>query len=152
MGRQPRPVRPGTLHPRGGGGPLAARPKLVEILALALEERDRHSGLDRATVARLHATVEAALPATADEAQGFHARPADPVAAFAFVGTRYAARTTADMITALRRAGYDDVAILDLAIAVADANQWARLHRLLGLPPALFTLGATGMAGSPSLG
>ena len=29
---------------------------------------------------------------------------------------------------------------VDLAIAVADANQWARTHRLLGLPPDLFYL------------
>jgi hypothetical protein len=42
------------------------------------------------------------------------------------------------MIDALRATGFDDLAILDLAIAVADANQWARTHRLLGLDPALF--------------
>jgi hypothetical protein len=30
--------------------------------------------------------------------------------------------------------------LLDLAVAIADANQWARLYRLLGLPPELFYL------------
>ena len=37
--------------------------------------------------------------------------------------------------------GYDDIPILDLAIAVAEANQWARIHRLLGLGPELFYVG-----------
>jgi alkylhydroperoxidase family enzyme len=120
--------------------PLRARPKIVEALRLALEERDQRSSLDRATLARVHRTVETALPADDDEARGFHARPADPVEAFAFVGTRYAHRTTDGMIAALRRAGLDDVGILDLATAVADANQWARLHRLVGLRAELFSL------------
>lgn len=116
---------------------LAPRPKLVEALQLALEERGR-SSVDRPTLARIHRTVEAALPVAATDVEGFHTRPADPVEAFAFVGTRYAYRTTAEMIDALRRAGYDDLGILDLAIAVADANQWARTHRLLGLSPDVF--------------
>jgi len=116
---------------------LAPRPKLVEALQLALEERDR-SSVDRATLARIHRTVEAALPVAATDVEGFHPRPPDPVEAFAFVGTRYAYRATAAMIDALRHAGYDDLGILDLATAVADANQWARTHRLLGLPPDLF--------------
>src|SRR5207302_5436107 len=38
-------------------GPVAARPKVVEILALALEERDVRSTLDRSTVERVHAVV-----------------------------------------------------------------------------------------------
>jgi hypothetical protein len=122
--------------------PLATRPKVIEAVALALEERDTRSAVDRATLGRIHRTVEAALPARRDDGEGFHARPADPVEAFAFVGTRYAQRTTAAMIDALRRAGFDDLGILDLAIAVADANQWARLHRLAGLPSALFRLDA----------
>jgi hypothetical protein len=129
-------------HPPGDDlAPLAARPKLIEALQLALEERDQRSSLDRATLARIHHTVEAALPVTRADAEGFHPRPADPVQAFAFVGTRYAYRTTEDMIAALRSAGYDDVGILDLAIAIADANQWARLHRLAGLRPELFYVG-----------
>jgi hypothetical protein len=76
---------------------LASRPKLVEALQLALEERDR-SSVDRATLARIHRTVEAALPVAATDVEGFHARPPDPVEAFAFVGTRYAYRATAAMI------------------------------------------------------
>ncbi len=120
--------------------PIASRPKLVELLGLALEERER-SRLDVETVARIHHAVEAALPARPEDAEGFHARPTDPVEAFAFVGTRYAARATEEMIEALRRAGYDDLGILDLAIAVACANQWARLFRLSGLAPELFYVG-----------
>ncbi len=120
--------------------PLRARPRVIESIALALDERDRASSLDRATLAHVHRTVEAALPRSAEDVTGFHARPADPVGGFAFVGTRYAHRTTPAAIAALRHAGYDDLGILDLAIAVADANQWARMCRLAGLPPELFLL------------
>jgi hypothetical protein len=127
-------------------GALRARPKLLEVLRLALEERDLRSTLGRDTLARIHRTVEAALPAGVEETRGFHERPADPVEAFAFVGTRYAYRTTPESIDALRHAGYDDLGILDLAIAVSDANQWARLHRLLGLAPELFYLTAPAAA------
>lgn len=133
-------VRAVGRPPENALAPLAARPKLIEAMQLALEERDERSSLDRATLARVHRTVEAALAATRDDTEGFHARPADPVEAFAFVGTRYAYRATEDMITALRRAGYDDLGILDLAIAIADANQWARLYRLTGLARDIFYL------------
>ena len=84
--------------------------------------------------------MEKALPATVIDAQGFHPFPDDPIEAFAFVGTRYAYRTTKHIIDNLRQTGYDDPGILDLAIAVADANQWARIHRLTGLKPELFYL------------
>jgi hypothetical protein len=118
--------------------PLQSRPKLVEVAELALAERDDRSSIDRATLARVHRIVEHALPWSPADLEGFHMRPTDPVEAFAFVGTRYAYRTTKEMIGALRAAGYDDVGILDLAIAVADANQWARFYRLTGLDPSLF--------------
>ena len=117
--------------------PLRARPKMLEVLALALAERDERSTLDRGTLARVHGTVEEVLPRSLADSTGFHARPQDPVEAFAFVGTRYPARTTPAMIDALRRDGRDDLSILDLAIAVADANNWARMYRLLELPPEL---------------
>jgi alkylhydroperoxidase family enzyme len=91
-------------------------------------------------IADLLAVPREALPRSLGEATGFHARPADPLEAFAFVGRRYANRTTEAQITALRRAGYDDLGILDLAIAVADANQWARMHRLAGVPAELLWL------------
>jgi alkylhydroperoxidase family enzyme len=120
--------------------PLKSRPKMIEALQLALEERDTRSGLDRITLAKIHSVVEEGLPANINEAEGFHDRPEDPVESFAFVGTRYAYRTTTDMIEALRQKDYDDIGILDLAIAVAEANQWARIHRLLGLDPALYYL------------
>jgi hypothetical protein len=113
---------------------------VIESIALAVEERERWSSLDHATLERVQRAVDAALPRSADDATGFHARPSDPVEAFAFVGTRYANRTTAAMIDALRGAGYDDLGVLDLAIAVADANQGARLSRLSGVPAGLCSL------------
>jgi hypothetical protein len=125
--------------PRNEFDTVRARPKLVEAVRLALEERER-SSVGRATIARVHAMVEAALPRDRSDVEGIHARPDDPLEAFAFVGTRYAARTTRAMIDRLRDSGYDDAAILDLAIAVADANQWHRMYRLLDLDPAIFTL------------
>ncbi|TFH26446.1 MAG: hypothetical protein E4H00_10595 [Myxococcales bacterium] len=120
--------------------PARPAPWVVEAVKHAICERDRRSSLDGATIARIHAVVEDALPCSTEEATGFHPRPADPVDAYAFVGTRYAYRVTEEMIAALRRSGFDDLSILDLAIAIADANQWARMYRLLGLPPDLFYL------------
>jgi len=121
--------------------PLKSRPKMIEVFQLALEERDIRSSLDRETLSKVHNTVEDALPTGINEAEGFHARPEDPIEAFAFVGTRYAYRSTRDMIDALRKKDFDDVGILDLAVAIAEANQWARIHRLTGLDPDLFYIG-----------
>jgi len=120
--------------------PLRARPHAVEILRLALEERAQRSSLTPTLVARVQRGVEDALPTTREDIDGFHVRPRDPVDAFVFVGTRYAARTTMQMIDSLHKAGFDDLGVLDLAIAVADANQWARTYRLLGLDSRLFYL------------
>src|SRR5204862_1079168 len=47
--------------------PVAARPKMVELVELAVAERDR-STLSRDTVARVQRAVEAALPTRAEEA------------------------------------------------------------------------------------
>lgn len=128
-----------TAEPLGRQlAPLRTHPNLIEALGLAIEERARRSSLDPSVLARIQAGVEAALPRCKDEASGFHPRPHEPVDAFVFVGTRYPARTTSAMIDGLRAVGYDDLGILDLATAVADANQWARTHRLLGLDPGLF--------------
>ena len=126
--------------------------RVAEVLRLAVEERDQRSKLARDLIARVQHGVEASLPSCREEAEGFHARPADPVDAFAFVGTRYAARTTEAMIAALKERGFDELAILDLAIAVADANQWARTHRLLGLSAGRFYLDAEGGAAALSAG
>ena len=126
------------LANRGG---MDRAERVRELVRLSVEERDGRSSLSRDLIARVHRGVEAALPIRREEVEGFHARPRDPVDAFVFVGTRYAARTTETMIRELRAGGFDDLAILDLAIAVADANQWARTHRLLGLDPGLFYLG-----------
>src|SRR5262249_62273189 len=48
--------------------PLRARPKVVESIALALEERDRTSSLDRSTLARVQRTVEAPPPRSTEDA------------------------------------------------------------------------------------
>jgi len=119
------------------------RPRLVEVFQLLLAERDSRSSLDRKVLAKIHAAVEKALPASVIDAQGLHPVPDDPIEAFAFVGTRYAYRTTKGMIDKLRQKGYDDLGILDLATAVADANLWARIYRLAGLKPELFYLHLT---------
>ena len=117
---------------------VKSRPRLMEVFRFILEERVIHTSLDRETLASIHRTVEDALPADIEDIQGFYDRPENPVEAFAFVGTRYAHRTTKAMIDDLRGVNYDDVGILDLAIAVAIANFWARAHRLLGFEPELF--------------
>jgi len=127
-------------HPGDDFKSITARPKIIEAIRLSLEERDKHSSLDRQVLAKIHQTVEQALPECADDLEGFHTRPDDPIEDFAFVGTRYAHRTTREMIDVLRAEGFDDLGLLDLAVAIADANQWARLYRLLGLPPELFYL------------
>lgn len=137
---RPALVRATGRDPGDAFRPVAARPKLVEALRLALEERDERSSLGRDTLARIHRVVEEALPVTRADSEGLHRRPDDPVEAFAFVGTRYAYRATEDLIARLRRQGYDDLGILDLATAVADANQWARMWRLTGLAPDIFSL------------
>ncbi len=119
---------------------LKKRPRLIEAFQIMLEERELRSSLDREIIKKVQQTVEAVLPEDRDEAEGFHSRPENPVEAFAFIGTRYAHRITGDVISALKSDGFDDTGIMDLAIAVADANQWARVHRLLGLKPELFYL------------
>ena len=132
----------GCSADRSGYEAFRSRPHGLEVLRWALEERDQRSSLEPAVLARVHQVVEGALPAGPDDAFGLHPRPSDPIDAFVFVGTRYAARTTQEMVDALRVTGMDDVGIMDLAIAVADANQWARMTRLLGLDPALYYLGS----------
>lgn len=86
-------------------------------------------------VARVAAVVASALPASEDEATGFHARPSDPIDDLAFVGTRYAARTTDAMTDALReRYGMDDAALTDLFYAISMRNAFERMDRLLAGP------------------
>jgi hypothetical protein len=120
--------------------PLRPRPQMVEVLRHCLEERDERSSLTREQRARVDALVEQSLPRSLADAEGFHPRPSNAFDAFVFVGTRYAARTTPEMVDALRAEGMSDLGILDLAHAIADANQWARVHRLLGLPRDILSL------------
>lgn len=86
-------------------------------------------------VARVAPVVAAALPASEEEATGFHARPSDPVDALAFVGTRYAARTTDAMVDAVReRTGWGDPELTDLFYAISMHNAFERMNRLLAAP------------------
>ena len=119
---------------------LQERPKMIEAIQLVLDERDERSSLDRSVMIKIHQTVENALPRGPNDIAGIHSRPGNPIEDFAFVGTRYAYRSTDVMIDSLRAEGFDDLGILDLATSIADANQWARLHRLLDLPPEIFYL------------
>lgn len=134
-------VRATGKEPKTELEPLRNRPKLVESMRMHLEERDTRSSLDRDTMARIHSTVEAALEERTDGRSGSFDHPRDPVEELAYVGTLFAYRTTAGMIDTLRREGYDDLGILDLAIAVADAAKWAITHRLLDLDPGLLYCG-----------
>jgi len=85
---------------------------------------------------RVTRVVAGALPASDNEATGFHPRPADPMDALAFVGTRYAVRTTDAMVDAVRaRYGYGDAELTDLFYAIAMRNGLERMHRLLAAPP-----------------
>ncbi len=118
--------------------PLKTRPKLIEAIQLMLEERDSPCSLDHKTLAHIHRLVEKSLPSCSEELDGPDSIPQDPLEAFVYVGTRYASRTSVDMVNSLREKGYDDFGILDLAIAIAHANLWARLYRLTGLGPNLF--------------
>jgi hypothetical protein len=87
-------------------------------------------------LARVTAGVAAALPASEDEATGFHPRPADPLDALVFVGTRYAARTTDEMVDAVRASrGWDDGALTDCLYAIAYRNAVERVDRLLAAMP-----------------
>lgn len=119
-------------------GAFANRPKVVEAMGLAIESRRRFAEGNPEGAETVRRVVQSGLPGGREEIEGLHGRPGDPVEAFAFVGTRYAQRTTEKMIDALRGAGYDDAGILDLAVAVADGNQWERCWRLAGLERGLY--------------
>lgn len=91
--------------------------------------------LDPGMVERVDAGVRAALPACREEAKGFHRRPEDPLDALVFVGTRYAARTTDEMVESLRRQySWGDPEITDLIYAIAMGNCFERLDRLWAAP------------------
>lgn len=64
--------------------------------------------IDAELIARIAPVVADALPTCEDDATGLHPRPADPIDALAFVGTRYVVRTTA--------------AIVDIAIITNDSG------------------------------
>ncbi len=116
---------------------LKPKPMLLECIGMMLTDLTQ-SSLEIDIIAKVQQVVEASLPKSIQDVEGFHPRPEHPVEDFAFVGTRYAYRTTKEMIDSLKNVGYDDHNILDLAIAVADANFWARFSRMLNLDPDLF--------------
>ncbi len=115
---------------------LQSCPRLLEYIGLMIEDQAA-SSLEEKTYSRIHSLVEESLPRGKEDVNGFHPRPDDPVDAFIFVGTRYANRATLEMVDALRQKGYDDLKILDLSIAVANANVWARFYRMMDLDPDL---------------
>ena len=79
--------------------------------------------------------VAEALPTCEEEATGFHERPPDPLDALAFVGTRYAVRTTDRMVDDVReKYGYDDARLTDLFYAISMRNALERMNRLLARP------------------
>ncbi len=91
--------------------------------------------LDPVMVERVSEMVADALPTCEAEAVGFHARPSDPIEALAFVGTRYAVRTSDAMVTAVReKYGYGDPELTDLFYAISMRNALERMHRLLAKP------------------
>ena len=91
--------------------------------------------LDPALLAQVSAAVAAALPASEDEATGFHGRPTDPVDALAFVGTRYAVRTTDSLVDAVRKErGWGDGGLTELFFAISARNAFERVDRLLAAP------------------
>jgi hypothetical protein len=91
--------------------------------------------LDAAMLAQVTRAVAAALPGSEEEATGFHARPDDPVDALAFVGTRYAVRTTDALVDAVRKArGWNDGGLTDLFFAISARNAFERVDRLLAAP------------------
>lgn len=127
--------------PRDDFEALRSRPQLVEAVQLILEERLHRSSLPQEILLRVHRIVEAQLLPESDISSSTGEPHDDPIDAFVALGTRYPYRTTAESVNALRETGLDDLAILDLALAIADSNMWARFHRLLGLSPELYYLG-----------
>ena len=92
--------------------------------------------LDPDMLARVTQGVAAALPTDVDEVTGFHERPSDPLDELVFVGTRYAARSTDAMVTAVReKYGYGDAELTDLFYAIGMRNAIERMHRLFAAVP-----------------
>lgn len=120
-------------------GPLPAGFRQVlqapNVAASLLNQLRGREVVDADLLARVAAGVVAALPASDDEVEGFHPRPSDPVDALVFVGTRYAYRTTDEMVEAIRnRYGFGDLELTDLFFAIAATNARERMHRLLSAP------------------
>lgn len=98
--------------------------------------RDSWGRIDADLLTCVSAAVAAALPSSVEEIRGFHARPDDPLVALAFVGTRYAARTTNALVDAVRVARKcDDGELTDIFYTIAMCNCWERLDRLLATEP-----------------
>ena len=135
-----RPNLPADMQPHAEQllSAFETRPKIVEALRLALQSRRVFVQSHPEAAVTVERTVRESLPATVEDAQGIHARPSDAVAALSFVGTRYAQRTTAAMVDAVRAEGFGDQDVVELAVAIADANQWERCWRLAGLDAELY--------------
>ncbi|CAG0977960.1 hypothetical protein MYXO_01688 [Myxococcaceae bacterium] len=89
--------------------------------------------IDANLVARVSDRVRASLASSDEDVEGLHPRPPDPLDALVFVGTRYPARTTDALVASVREAtGFDDARLTDLVFAIAAANAFERVDRLLG--------------------
>lgn len=92
--------------------------------------------LDPGMLARVTRAVAEALPSSEEESTGFHRRPSDPLDALAFVGTRYAVRTTDSLVNRVRAAyGWGDGELTDAFFAIAARNAFERVDRLLAAEP-----------------
>ncbi len=92
--------------------------------------------VDSEMLARVTRAVADALPSSEEESSGFHPRPSDSLEALAFVGTRYAVRTTDTLVNRVRTAhGWGDPELTDAFFAISARNAFERVDRLLAAEP-----------------
>lgn len=123
----------GPLPP--GFSSLRDAPNVAGLLGTVAQTAER---LDPGMLQAIGRSVRAYLPANQEEATGLHQRPADPLDALVFVGTRYAARTTDELVDSVRRSrGFDDRGLLNVFFAISMHNGLERMKRLLAVPVAV---------------
>jgi hypothetical protein len=123
----------GVLGPLPAGfAQVREAPNVAAFLTTVTRVAER---LEGEMLQRVTRAVANALPTCEEEATGFHVRPAEPLEALAFVGTRYAVRTTQDMVDAVRKEyGWGDAELTDSFYAIAMRNGLERMNRLLAKP------------------
>ena len=121
------PVPPGFAS-------LSVAPNVAGLLN-TISEVAAH--IDRDLLQQVGELVRAALPSSKEEALGIHTRPEDPLEALIFVGTRYPARTTDELVNRARKTrGLNDRRLLDVFYAISLHNGLERIRRLLAEPVA----------------